>query len=314
MKNTSANMANVADSLKTSGNITEVAEPLKFNLQLFAEGEGELVSETGGGGESVETPERNYEKDSAYAEIRREKEAAEKRAADIEAKQKEHAEWFKKRYGDDFGVEDVDGFISKMAQQTANEKFINLSERAAAGEDVTSGLDELIKEHPTFKELASKLEGYEKINEQVALENMQKEELGKFNKEFGFELKSYEDISELPNANEILDLMSKKGLELTDAYYLANREDITKSGLEKVKQETINKMAGKNHIAPTANPEGTGSINTPMSPETLDEYRKIFTDKRGKPHPDSFYKELYTLSTSGKNYSMKALKVKHGIK
>ena len=311
MKKVSERTSEVAGPT-TSEKITEVAKPLRFNLQLFAEegesgGEAEVVVETDG------DSGRDFEKDTAFATMRREKEAAEAKNVEFETKSSQRAEWFKTHYGEDFGIDSVDGYISKMDAQKAQEKFVGLSEKANEGEDIAKDLEDLLKEHPAYKDVLQELQGYRDVNAQVAQKQNQSTELGDFNKEFGFEIESYDGISDLPNAKAILTLMTDSKLKLSDAYMLANKDDIIKSGAEKVKQDTLNRLAGKGHITPTANPSGVGTLNGPIDPEVLEEYRAIHTDKKGRAYPDKFYKELHALSSNGKKYSVKELKKKHGL-
>lgn len=74
-------------------------------------------------------------------------------------------------------------------------------------------------------------------------------------------VKSVEDIFSLPNYQAIRDHVAR-GVNLYDAYRLANFDTIVSSRTAAAKQAEANKAAGKQHMTTTA-PRGTGDVDVP---------------------------------------------------
>ncbi len=305
----SAKMVSVANL--QSEKMAEAAEMPAFNLQLFNDDvepsveTDEVINEPNELNEpgtelNDDDSGRNFEKDKAYAEMRRNAEQFKKQNEQMNS-------WFKDQYGDEFGVNDFESFTKQISEQRAREKMESIKERIAEGVDTTSDLEQLIKESPIFKQTLSELEQFKNASAETVAKQREKEEINNLNKEYGLELKSYEDVKNLPNAEKIFKYAAESGLSVSEAYFLANKEAILKDGAEKVKQDTINKIAGKNHIKQTANGGGSTNISAPLSDQELSEYRIIMKDKTGKPYSDALYREYASLSRSGKTPSIKAL-------
>ena len=305
----SAKMVSVANL--QSEKMAEAAEMPAFNLQLFNDDvepsveTDEVINEPNepndpGTELNDDDPGRNFEKDKAYAEMRRNAEQFKKQNEQMNS-------WFKEQYGDEFGVNDFESFTKQISEQRAREKMESIKERIAEGVDTTGDLEQLIKESPIFKQTLSELEQFKNASAETVAKQREKEEINNLNKEYGLELKSYEDVKNLPNAEKIFKYAAESGLSVSEAYFLANKEAILKDGAEKVKQDTINKIAGKNHIKQTANGGGSTNISAPLSDQELSEFRNIMKDKTGKAYPDGLYREYASLSRSGKNPSIKAL-------
>ncbi len=98
--------------------------------------------------------------------------------------------------------------------------------------------------------LARKREGEQKISE----------ELSKIN---GFDptVKTLEDIANSPVYSEVLE-RTRKGYTLSDAWYLANKERLSKESVEKERQAVRNTYNGKSHLTPTTS-RGEGMVSVP---------------------------------------------------
>jgi hypothetical protein len=74
-------------------------------------------------------------------------------------------------------------------------------------------------------------------------------------------VKNAEDIMRLPTARKFCDYI-RRGISLTDAFCLANREKLASMAAASVKQQTMNNARGKNHLATSA-PRGGGAMTVP---------------------------------------------------
>lgn len=74
--------------------------------------------------------------------------------------------------------------------------------------------------------------------------------------QFDPSVKSFEDIISNPHFSEI-EQRWQKGYSLEDAYYLANRSELSQKKQAAAKQQVINQATGKKHLKPTGN-NGTG--------------------------------------------------------
>lgn len=113
----------------------------------------------------------------------------------------------------------------------------------------------------------------EQQNRQFA-ETTATQEIENLNKEFNLNLKGLEDFDKLPNVDDIVANV-KKGLSLTDSYYLANRGSIIANNANTAKQQAINQVNGKAHLVPAGN-EGAGGDTVVMDNDVLKSYRRLF--------------------------------------
>lgn len=304
----------------------KVAEFRAFNLQLFNDG-GDVddvatnePTETNTSSDDLgdqpindgSNDERNYEKDAAYAEMRRKAEEAE----EYKEKYNQVNNFFKNNYGDEFGVDNFESFKEKMTSQRMEEKFNEIVDEANKEKnqvDVNAKMKELLDLHPEFNKIKQELNKYEEAAAKTVQKQNEKKEVTDLNNEHGLELQSYEDIKKLDNAEKILGYMTDSNLSLSDAYLLANKDIIQKEGAEKVRQQTMNQINGKSHIKPT---KGTGEANKagPIPKDQLAMYKQVMTDKNGRPYPDEFYQEYHSLSQQGKNPSVRSLKNKYNLR
>ena len=89
-------------------------------------------------------------------------------------------------------------------------------------------------------------------------------------------VKTMEDIAKMPTAGKFNEYV-QKGLSLTDAFELANREAITARRIEAAKTAARNGVAGKQHLNPVG---GSGEGNEPISVPAADRaaYLELFPD------------------------------------
>lgn len=90
-------------------------------------------------------------------------------------------------------------------------------------------------------------------------------------------IKSMDDLRAMPTYEKLYALVRDKGLSISDAYFVANRDDIRRRDKEAAKQEAVNLAAGKSHLEPDT-PRGSGGA--PSVPANIkDQYRKMYGNK-----------------------------------
>lgn len=265
-----------------SEKMVEAAKLLKMNLQLFSKDDGSNEND-----DSEE--ERDFEKDAAYASMRRELEENKKKLNDANSKQEEADNWYKDNYGD-MGINNEKEYRSYIAKQKDVEKNKELATKMQESEDPEKDIEEIIKESPYVKSLNEKVSKYEKAQAVELIKAKLKDELNDLNTEYELELDSLEQIEDLPNGDKILKMSQMKipgtdeYMSLSEAYFNVNRKDIMAGNKEKAKNEALKALSSKNHLK-SAGKNDTGKSEK-MPSETLKMYKKLVPGKT-----DAEYKE-----------------------
>lgn len=267
----------LSEVLGVSAETKEVAEPSSTEIATDANvADEQTATETKA---IKETKERNLDKDSAFAAQRREKEAIERKLADIEAQrvkeQAERDEWYKTKFSQ-YGITSEAEYRKALEKQEEE----SLKEKAVEGDSdaiealIKSGVDKVIDEERA------------KAQNDALFALTVERELGALNEEFGVDFKTLADLKASPNGSITLALMGTKKddgsfLSAKEAYRMANVDTLLTTAKEKVKQEVLNKANGFNHTKVDQKP--TGELdNITLDAETL-----AFYDKMGiKPNMD----------------------------
>jgi len=86
-----------------------------------------------------------------------------------------------------------------------------------------------------------------KETSQAKVEVELQQQVDGLNEKYGTNLKKYDDIVNLPNADKVIDYL-EKDLSLDDAYYLANKDTIVETKVNSAKQKAINVAKGYDHV------------------------------------------------------------------
>jgi len=137
-------------------------------------------------------------------------------------------------------------------------------------------LQDLINNNPVIKEASE-------LKSQMQMERGQAQIQSEIKKisELNPDIKTFEDIINLPNREKIDDLVINHGYALSDAYKLANFDELVSQKATVAKQQAINMAKGKSHLVPT---DGTPSEDVVIPKETLDYYKAFM--------PELSYKEI----------------------
>lgn len=181
---------------------------------------------------------------------------------------------------------------AERTMQELNQQFAKLAKEAGF-ENVKSAkdyLDELRKQRYTDTNDPEILA--EMVASRLAQPKQQNEEVDdllgmvvEFNKEFGFNIKSVDDIASLPNAERVIDLLgatytNSKGesesLSLKDAFVIANR-DYVKPKEKKIRQEAVNKLKGHAHLKKEI--KANKVETTPVTTSELRRWMEAFPEK-----------------------------------
>ena len=186
---------------------------------------------------AVQTPEQN----AAFADLRRSKEAAEKRAAEVEAQRQRDREVARK-YGKDYGIysdEDVAAQYGKSHGISTVEEFeaaLQKEEYKAKGIDPDL-INELVANHPDIK-AAKAQQGQAVINAEISELASEYPDL---------KVKTLADMQKLPNFEAIKE-KAYKGMTLLEAYEAVNRAEIRQRAKEQGANETIRNIGSKAHL------------------------------------------------------------------
>lgn len=253
-----------AESIGTSVESVEVAEPqVADNIEHSEQSESVESDKVDEPNESTETvtesdekPKRDLEKDSAFAKLRREKEALEKAQAE---RDKWYAEQFK-----DYGITSEAEYRKAMMEQKQSELV----------EQATEGNVEAIEELADLKaqEKAETVLQNEKLKLQLQSEVME------LNKEFDLKLTSYEEIQSVDNGTAVIAIMQTKKpngeyYSAVEAYKMANYDKLLAKEVAKTKQQVKNEMNGFNHAKVDSKAGGEVQDLT-LDSDTMAEFEK----------------------------------------
>ncbi|MGX4584054.1 hypothetical protein [Paenibacillus chitinolyticus] len=219
-----------------------------------------------------EKPERDFEKDRAFAEIRRAKEEA-------ESKLKERDAWISQQYGESFGIHTWDDYQKALAEEKRRQEY---SEQGLDYDVVKKAVKEELDSHPEV--LRAK-----EANMRAAIDA----EVSEFNKsypEYKFSFNNERDILNLPNG-EVIARKIASGYSLLDAFETTNRDAILEKRTRAAQQATRNNINSKQHIKPSGG--SGGDIDALSVPDdVMANYRKMFAKelKAGKKTEADFIK------------------------
>lgn len=267
---------------------------LNYELQMFAEevegvSEGSEVAEQNDVVDESEAPEENDVADEGDAKPVQSAEdnarfAAMRRRAEEQAMRKVSSSYDSRIADLCRGIKHpvtgepittFDGYMDALDAQKRQERD---SELRSKGVD-PSMIDDMIASHPVMRQAMEVIQ-QSKVNEADNALNRDIELLSQYDSS----IKSVEDLTKLPNFNEILEKV-KLGSNVVDAYKMVNFDAIMKHQNESARQQAINEMRGKSHLgSPNGVAVQDSSEEVPM--EILNRYRS-----EGKT--DKQIKELY---------------------
>lgn len=277
-------------------------ELIPMDLQFFAEGEGDTgvneseaaeqtqevpaESEEQTGETQEETTEPQFETDkqnAAFAQMRRRMEAAERRAADIDAIYAKQFEGY---------VNPETGAPIKSARDYAD--AFAAQQRLQAREQLQQAnvdpnlIDNLIANSPVMRQAEEAMAELNAIRSEQAIEEDIKEVL-----RLDPTIANREALFKDPSFGDVLARV-QSGMNLVDAYKLENFERLTGSKTAAAKQAVINQVKGQSHLT-----NGTAITNTDsledIPPNMLEMYKEAFPGKSMKD-----LKALYNKSISNR--------------
>lgn len=209
-----------------------------------------------------EKPKQSPEMDRAFADLRREKEAAERKAAAAD-------QWAKENYGH-LGVNTWEDYQNELAEQKKRDEY---AERGIDYDEVRKIAKEEAQNHPTVKQA-----------EVIAQRNSVNAEIRTLKSAYpDVDISEVEDLGELsavlqklPNWDDIQKKLVK-GYELKDAYELANRETIVGKTAEAAAAAARTKARSKDHLKPSGTQAAGEAIV--ITPEEMALFRKTGTKK-----------------------------------
>jgi len=190
---------------------------------------------------AVQTPEQN----AAFAELRRSKEAAERRASEVESQRRRDNEAARKygkdyniysdadvaaQYGRSHGLNTVEEFEAALQKQTQDEAY------RAKGIDPDL-VNQIVANHPDIKAA--------RIQQGQSLVNSEIKELATEYPDL--KVKTLADMQALPNF-EAIKAKAYKGMTLLEAYEAVNRAEIRQKAKEEGAQGAIRNIGSKAHL------------------------------------------------------------------
>lgn len=270
------------DTTETEGaEEQEVAEPAGETGEEEPSGEETQGDEEESGGQSKEENAR-------YAAARRKAEA--ERDAEIQRVREEAKQAMDDFYANSGLLNPYTGQPIKTKEeydayrkQFADEQKQSFMRKSGMDEEAYGKFVEGLPEVQQAKEIRAEAER-EKLEAQKAAADAkiaeQLREIGTLDPS----VKSLEDLSKMPTYSRLYELVRDNGLNLVDAFKLANMESLTQGAAAGARQAALNSIQGKQHMERTRQ-RGTGAVSVPA--DVMEEYRKFLpnaTDEEFRAH------------------------------
>lgn len=182
-----------------------------------------------------EEPKQTKEENAKFAEIRRKYEAEK-----AEAAQKARDKFIEEQFGKTHNIHTEAEYNKAIAEQKQNELLKSLKDGDVDPKEI---YEQMKANDPEFKQMKeSREKAY--INEQVDVLNNELKDLG-----LDVSIKSLEDIAKLDNSDSVIEYVNK-GMTLSEAYFLANKQTIIQADRTKIQQETIEKISANGDASP----------------------------------------------------------------
>ena len=263
---------------------------LSYNLQFFAdegeasegateqetaalaEDEGEVTeTETEGENEEVTEPQtQSPETNAAFANMRRQLEAANRRLADTDAM---FARQFGKYTNPETGqpIRSAQDYYEAMAAQ----ERMNAREQMQQNGIDPNVIDNLIANSPAVRQAQAATAELNNYRAQQKLEADYKEILA-----LDPSLNGIDDILNDP-AMPLMAERVAQGMSLVDAYKIVNFDKVFNSKEAAVKQQTINQVKGKNHLSTGAAVNVSSDLED-IPANMLEDFKDRFPEKSPK--------------------------------
>ncbi len=149
--------------------------------------------------------------------------------------------------------QDYQEYVRQYTQEQLQQAGIdqNVVQQAVNADPRVQQAAAIIQQQQVFQAQQAQLQQTQQF--QAALQNIQ---------QFDSSVKGFEDIINNPHFAEI-EQMWQKGYSLDDAYYLANRSELTQKKQAAAKQQVINQATGKQHLKPTGNNGAGDDVQVP---------------------------------------------------
>lgn len=149
--------------------------------------------------------------------------------------------------------QDYQEYVRQYTQEQLQQAGIdqNVVQQAVNADPRVQQAAAIIQQQQVFQAQQAQLQQTQQF--QAALQNIQ---------QFDSSVKGFEDIINNPHFAEI-EQMWQKGYSLDDAYYLANRSELTQKRQAAAKQQVINQATGKQHLKPTGNNGAGDDVQVP---------------------------------------------------
>lgn len=239
-----------------------------------SEGSGESepqetsVETTGENVEKVEVATQQTETEEIPNEVW--KKARLKAEREYNDKIKHMEEKFNNNFASDEYIGKVDPYTNKVIRTKADEQaYLDAFSRDTLK---ANGLDEnmiqnMIDNNPVIKE-AKMLK--QQIQQERGQAQLQKEI--EMISELNPNIKSLDDFRQLPNIDELNNLIINRGMSLSEAYKLANFKELTERQSAVAKQQAINLAKGKSHLTST---EGNAGEEIAVPKDVLELYKAL---------------------------------------
>ena len=256
------------DGEGTSETSQEVAEPETAD----ADESPEETTDEGVTEDSAAPPAQTEDANRAFANVRRAKEAAERRAAEIDA---QYARQFGNLVNPETGrpIRGAQDYFDALAAQ----------ERMAAREQLKQNnvdpslIDKMIANSPVIRQAQAATAELNSIRSQQLIEDDVKEVM-----RIDPSLTNREDFFKDPSVVEAVNyIQGHPGMRLSEAYKIVNFDRLSSSKTAAAKQAVINQVKGQSHLA-NGNGLNVQDTSEDIPANMLDSFKDMFPDKSMK--------------------------------
>lgn len=255
-----ATEAEVADQPESEGEVTETEDTSQ--------------GETGSNEEATEPQVQSEDANRAFANLRRAKEAAERRAAEIDSL---YARQFGNLRNPETG-QPIRGAQDYFDALAAQERMATREELRQNNVD-PSLIDKMIANSPVMRQAQAATAELNSIKSQQLIEDDVKEVM-----RIDPSLSSREDFFKDPSVVQAVNYIQghpERKLRLSEAYKIVNFDRLSSSKTAAAKQAVINQVKGQSHLA-NGNGLNVQDTSEDIPANMLDSFKDMFPDKSMK--------------------------------
>lgn len=170
-------------------------------------------------------------------------------------------------------MKDLAEYADSVREENKKLSLEKMEQAGYSRDEIEQVINDLVANHPDVRQAANSRKELERLKHEASLQKMQQHTEAEIKKiqAYNPKIKTVSDIVKSEKGEDIV-AMVKRGYSFSDAYYLANREQIGQRAAERSRQEAINATRSKNHLQKSVT-HGDGGVDVPA--DVIAQYQQL---------------------------------------